>query len=146
MTYVNQFPDLIKRGVKKNKVFIKSLYEEKNFEDSRKFFDYLDCSRSYQRQTDEGMTLEKFLKFINKNSMITLQLASPEPKDIRYGVRLSDQDINRFLFIEMPCNENNFNLVSEIYKSSFGRVLEKEKVLDGILDYYLKRINNSFKF
>ncbi|MBU2612525.1 MAG: hypothetical protein KKB62_02275 [Nanoarchaeota archaeon] len=140
MIYVNHIIYLIKYGIEKNRGFLRSFYEEDKFNRVQKWFDYL---KSFERKNDKRMTLEKFLLLIDEKSIIHLGLAYPDPDKIRYSVRLMDKKlIDRFVFIEMPYGKRNFNLVSEIYKNSFGRVLEKEKVREGIREEYERTINS----
>jgi hypothetical protein len=140
MIYVNWIQDLIKYGVKRNRNFLKALYEEDNFVKVEKWFDYLNCSKSWQRQSDKKMTLEKFLSLIDENSIIHLGVAYPDPDRINYSVNLIEKSINRFIFIKMPYHKKNFKLVSKIYKNSFEKNLEKEKVEKWIKKEYERMI------
>lgn len=148
MIYINQISWLNKYSLEDNKKFLKSIYEEENFIEVNKFFNFLDCNISWRRQTDKEMSLEKFLELMKNNDYITLQLASPDPDEIRYGVVSKKINSNeKFLSIDMPYNNSNFDLISKIYKDSFNKDLESEEVQDGLVDYYKKRITPGyFKF
>ena len=143
MVYVNQIHP-IKYTVKENKNFLELLFNNSDLTEVNKWFDYLDCSVSIRRQLDNEMNLKRFLSLLTKNSMISLQLASPDPFEIRYGVRLEDKQkdkrLERFLFIEYPYTEKNFSITSFSYKRAFGINLEEEPVLDGLFEYYLHRL------
>jgi len=141
MIYVNQILSLVDYGLKKNKKFLKSIYEERNFFLVKKWFDFLNCSKSWRRETDKSMNLDKFLSKMDKEIYISLQLASPDPFKIKYGASFKDiSNIERFIFMEMPYNNYNFNLISKIYKDSFNKKLESEKVQKGLVEYYKQRV------
>ncbi len=135
MVYVNQL-HLMKYGVKKNKHFLQQMYD---FEGMAKSFSMLDSSVSWKRSEDTDMTLDKFLELIDSKSDFLLQLASPEPFEIRYAACLYTGAIRRTLFIDGPYTPENFDLVSKLYSESFGVRLEDEPVRDGLVEYYLER-------
>ncbi len=141
MAYINQLHP-IKYGVEKNKQFLEQIYTNEELVEFTRNFDFLDCSVSFSRQQDKDMTLEKFLTLIDEESFILLQLASPNPYEIRYGIRLADKGVDRFIFIDGPYTDPNFEVVSRLYKQSFGKELEDEPVAPGLHEYYQARIEN----
>lgn len=143
MVYVNQI-HLIKKGAKKNKKFLRLLYNNAELEKVCRWFDKkFGSSASIAGQSDKDMTLDKFLKGINSKSFTVLQLASPDPFDIRYCAVFRDysKKIKRFAWITCPYSDYNFNIISKLYEESFGSNLEDEPVLEGLLEYYEKRFN-----
>ncbi len=135
MVCVNQI-ELIGKGIKKNKVFLEKVYNS-GLEEMRKWFDKLDCSASFSRQADPDMNLEKFLKLIDKESSSMLQINSPVPDKIRYSVVLyHPKSIRRHAWIECPDSQSNIDMISDIYRQSFGCELKDEPVPKGIIEYY----------
>jgi hypothetical protein len=136
--YVNQLhPN--KYGVEKNRKFVELMHKSRSLREVTRFFDFLNCNISFRRQPDKTMTLDKFLGLIDSSSFITLQLASPSPWEIRYGIRTNDKDdreTERFVFIECPYNARNFRAVSRMYRKAFDKNLEDELVPDGLLKHY----------
>jgi hypothetical protein len=141
MVYVNQI-DLQRYAPKKNRVFFGLLYSNATLTDVKKWFDITGWNISETRQVDQEMTPERFSKLIDKKAFINLQLASPRPQDIKYCVRLTDRltdkEIERFAFVIFPYTDNNFQVVSRLYKQAFEQELEKEPVPTGLLEYYRK--------
>ena len=136
MVYINQI-FLDKYGIKKNKKFLKKLYENENLIDVSKWFD---IKENIQRQRDDHMSLDKFLKLINTELIIRLQFASPDPSNIKYCARQSIKNSSRFAWIICPYNSDNFNMISQLFKESFGKNLKDELVPNGLIEYY----NNIF--
>jgi hypothetical protein len=75
--------DIEKESVKKTKEFMKALFQS-NIPGSWHWFDKLDCSVSFARQPDPGMTLNKFIGNIRKNRFVRLQINRKEhpPADL----------------------------------------------------------------
>lgn len=119
MVYINQI-FLNKYGIKKNKRFLKALYENENLIGISKWFDF---KNGIQRQNDYDMSLEKFLELINSESMLRLQFASPDSEKIRYCARHLCEDSSKFAWIICPYNDNNFREVSRLFEESFGERL-----------------------
>jgi hypothetical protein len=140
MVYINQI-DLSKEGLEKNKTFLGRVFTSTALQDASKWFDYYNCLESFQRKPDASMSLETFLKLLTEDATIKLQLASPEPFEIRYGACFSDESIERYAFVEMPYSEANFEEISKIYENCFGRALENEPISHpSLIDYYHSRI------
>ena len=135
MVYVNQI-ELIGKGVKENKFFLEKVYSS-GLEQMHRWFDKLDCSVSIRRQDESEMTLEKFVRLIDKKSSSMLQVNSPTLYKIRYSVVLEDsKNITRFVWMECPDSQININIISDIYKQSFGCELKDEPVIPGLIEYY----------
>lgn len=141
MPYINQI-HLIKKGVKNNKKFLELLYNSDKLIEVSKWFDQLDCDASLKRLPNKEMTLEIFLKKINKKSYIILQINSPDPHEIRYYADFSEKrGVKKSLGLTCPYEEN-FEIVKDIYKTVFNLEIEKESVLDGLIEYYEWRTKN----
>ncbi len=134
MDYINQI-HLIKKGIKKNKKFLNLLYNCDKLVDAFKCFSKLDCT-SIGGQRDEDMTLKKFLKGVNSEAYIMLQIGSPDPQYIRYFVSFIDNDIKRYLDVRCSRNKHNLDTLVSLYKKSFGCKLKDEPILAGIIEYY----------
>ncbi len=142
MIYANQIK-LIKKGIKVNKEFFKLMYNC-GFDEESKWFDKLDCNVSWRRQKDDSQTLENFVKGINKKAHIVLQLASPNPFEIRYSVSFRKEGIKKLAWVICPYNDDNFKKVGELYLKAFGSVLENEPVPDGLVEYYKARVEMGY--
>ena len=136
--YVNQLK-IIKKGVRKNKTFLREMYQCTELEDARRWFDKIYAYASVKRMPDEGMDLETFVRHITKDSYITLQLASPNPFEIRYCADFSNAGMIQMAWVTCPHNESNLTKVAELYQKAFGTNLLDEPVPEGIQEYYQKR-------
>jgi len=127
MVYVNQI-DLTEKGVEENKKFLGLLYNNEELVGAFKRFNKVDCSMA--ERLDKEMTLDKFLERIDSESSIKFQLASPKPSDIRYCASFIDfsKNIEKQVWVICPYNDNNFKVVSRLYKEAFGCKLEDEPV------------------
>ncbi len=141
MPYVNQLK-LIEKGVKKNRDFLKSLYECETLTEANKWFDKLEGK--VQREPDSDMTIAKFLKHMSRKSYTIFQLASPTPFEIRYCAMYRDDAARRHFFLECPYNDHHFEIVSGLFTEAFGTRLEDEPVPEGIIDYYKQRVKSRF--
>ncbi len=138
--YINQLY-LINKGLEPNKNFLKSLYKCKDLQKVSKWFDELDCHKS-RRQPNNVTSLSKFLKGINSESFIALQIGSPDPFDIKYCASFRDsKKVSRLAWVACPNNENNFNIIEAIYKESFKSNLKDEPIKEGLREYYNWRKN-----
>ena len=127
------------QAVEENKRFLGLLYDNEELVKASRWFDKLEGS-STGRQSDEEMTLDKFLEGIDSESSIIFQLASPDPVDITYCAFFNDfsKDVERFAWVTCHYNDNNFNVVSRLYEEAFGCKLEDEPVPKWCLAYYEK--------
>lgn len=139
--YVNQI-HLIERGIEKNKEFLVSLYNNEELKEVSRWFDKLDYSISISRKLDRDMTLDEFIKGIDSESSFTFQLASPDPFYIKYCASYRDdsKNVNRFAGVICSYNDNNFDVISGLYKESFGCKLKDEPIQEGLLEYYKGRM------
>ena len=137
--YVNQI-HLAQKGEENNREFLVSLYNNKQLEEVSKWFDKLDCSIAIRGESDRDITLDEFVKGIDPKSFIILQLASPNPFDIRYCASYRSKGIKRFAWVTCPYNDNNFDVISGLFKKSFGCRLEDEPIPKVLLGYYTKRV------
>lgn len=115
--------NLSDRALRQNKAFLKALYLNDDLDEVRKWFDKLDCDL-LQRQPDEEMTLHSYLALMNSSFSIVLQIGSPFPTEIRYGTRGYDnQGVERFAFVECPCSEQNYKVVSSLFGKCYKKNL-----------------------
>ena len=138
LPYINQIPGLIDKGVARNKRFLRMLWAAE-FSPVRRWFDQLEEAR---RAPDPGMTLERFVRLMDKESYIILQIASPEPGELRYGAILYAGESRKHAFIETPYTPENFALLERHYKAAFSTRLQDEPIQDGLIEYYRWRREN----
>lgn len=138
MGYVNQI-HLIEKGVEQNKEFFKSLYTCDELENVEKWFDKL-SEGSIRRRIDKDMTLDKFIENIDSNTYIILQIASPDPLNIRHVVHFNDPNNSWYGWIACPYSDHNFNVLESIYNKTFGCNLKDEPVPKVLLTYHQQRI------
>lgn len=139
MIYINQLSPK-KYGVKRNQEFFRGMFNGE-FKEVNKWFDKLSCVY-VNRRLDPDMNFETYIGIINKQSMIRLQLASPDPNKIVYAIISKYKLIESVFFLNCPYTDENFELVSGLYRESFGIKLEDEPVLEGLVEYYTRRVNN----
>jgi len=139
ITYLNQI-HLIKKGAEKNREFIVSLYDNEELEEVSRWFNKLDCSISIRGESDRDMTMDEFVKGIGPKSFIILQLASPNPFDIRYCASYISKSIRKSAWVSCPYNDNNLDVILGLYEKSFGCRLKDEPCHKGLLEYYKKRV------
>lgn len=143
MVYVNQVHP-VKKGLKKNKKFLKLLYDNEELEKVSKYFDKVE-PLGLRGEHDDKMTLDKFLRGMSNDCFIALQLYSPDPFDIRYHCSFHDsKNITRMVFVICGCTDKNFGIVSKLYKKAFGSKLEDEPVAKGLWEYYLERLRSGY--
>ncbi|MFH1668642.1 MAG: hypothetical protein ABIA62_01830 [Candidatus Woesearchaeota archaeon] len=140
MVYVNQVM-LDKKGVRKNREFLRAIYTSEDLEDVSRWFDFLHAEVSFRRQPDPNMTLDRFVRLMGKDTYIPLQIGSPGPYEIRYCASVDD-GVRRHFFLECPYTEWNFDVVSGLYLQAFGVRLEDEPERPGLHHYYEWRKNN----
>lgn len=117
--------NLADRPVGQNRAFLKALYETKDLENARKWFDQLDCSVSMVRETDSEMTLDKYLGLMTHQFHVILQIGSPLPDLIRYSASGYDcHNVNRFAWLECHFNPRNYDLVSRLFNLLYQQDLE----------------------
>ena len=146
MAYVNQIHPL-ERGVRKNKEFLELLYHEQGFTRQRtrgvyKAFEMAASEGIHTRTTDSEMTLEKFLELIDSQMKIRLDIGSPDSREIVYCAHELNNagEVDRFVFIGCPYNDNNLNIVSELYKKAFNCNLEDEPVKEELIEEYQEQV------
>nr|MBA4405408.1 hypothetical protein [Nanoarchaeum sp.] len=139
MIYVNQLT-LTRYSVRQNKEFLESMFSG-SFRDVSKWFDSLSC-KSLRRELDTDMNLETFIRIMNKQSVVKLQLASPDPNIILYNVITPYRDYESVFFLKCLYNSENFDILFRIYQHVFKIRLEDEPVKEGVLSYYKWRINS----
>jgi len=127
MKYTNQI-HLDNFNVDKNKQFLELLYNDEEIVRKNKIFEKVDSSVS--REKDYEMTLDNFLNLMDSKTFINLQLGSPRESDIVYCARFVQYPVGveKFVFIEFPYNDNNFNVVSKLYAEAFGNELVDEPI------------------
>lgn len=126
------FVILDKKPVEKNKEFIKALFES-HIPKARYWFDKLDCRVSWARETDSGMTLEKYLENFGDGAMVRLDIRReiPEEKIIIFSAlnRFPDApSIERFVWYECPLNKRNYEKVSKLFKKVYGHCMGDTKL------------------
>jgi hypothetical protein len=139
--YLNQLV-LSEKGVEDNIKFLKAIYASNDFSAASKKFDLLDCSVSFARQDDTGMTISRFAKLIGERSHIVFHsdIIDPFKGPILYYTaivsKVEPKQINRFMFFECPYTRSNFEVMSRLYREAFGLRLEDEPIRKGFRDYY----------
>ncbi len=139
ITYINQI-NLTEKGTEKNREFIVSLYDNEELEEVSRWFSKLDCSISIRRESDRDMTMDEFVKGIGPNSFIILQLASPNPFDIKYCASYISKSIRKSAWVTCPYNDNNLDVILGLYGKSFGCRIQDEPSHEGLLAYYKNRV------
>jgi|APSaa5957512622_1039677.scaffolds.fasta_scaffold170423_2 hypothetical protein len=122
--------------LEQNKIFLRNLYLCDKLEDSNRYFDKLDGST--QRETDEGMTLDKFLGLMDDTYHINLQIGSPA-EGIRYcasGYNLDFDSITRFAWVICPLNDHNFKEISDMFENVYGKRIESIEVPEYLKKYH----------
>lgn len=123
------------RPLKKNKEFLKGLYETSDLVGVRRWFDKLEGS--IERKYDPNITLEKFLDLMTESFFIVLQTGSPFLDDIRCCSRGSDdQGSEVFAWIECPYNEYNYNVVSGLFKEVYDQDVDSIPVSEALKLYH----------
>jgi len=117
--------NLSDRPIEQNRAFLKALYETKDLERARKWFDTLDCSVSIERQIDREMTLDTYLRLMNDQFQILLRTDFLYEDLIRYSVYGSDTNgVTRFAWLECPLNERNYDTIVHLFNRAYGQKLE----------------------
>jgi len=123
--------DLGNQGIKKNRAFLKALYETKELEGTKKWFDTLNSSVSLERQSDEDMTLDTYLDLMTEEFDIGIQICSPSPDQIIYfAVGFVNRKVQKFAWITCPSNRHNYQVVSRLFKDVYKRNIESVPVPD----------------
>jgi hypothetical protein len=122
------------RTNEENKNFLKGLYDNNGLVATIKWFDILDGS-SIRRHLDKDMTLDAFLKLMNGDYLIRLQIGSPTPDEIRYLADVRYERTNRFAWLECPLTKHNYNVVARLFKKTFGQNMESVEVSDHLKAY-----------
>lgn len=131
MVYMNQV-HLSKHGVERNRTFLRLLYGNEDLVDVSKWFEKLDRADRSKPGRDRSMTLETFVEGIHSGSYSILQINSPDFNRIRYYLSYKNfpgRRVENVAWVLCPCNDNNFNIFSELYEEAFGRRLEDEPVI-----------------
>lgn len=135
---LGNYPKNLRLGLRDNKNFLYALYNSKEFTDSRKWFDSLDCSKSLSRQIDVNMNLEKFLGLMSFSSDVFLKLGSPNEFEINYCaiVHPSFFPSTQFAWFECSYNNHNYKVISKLFNQTFGKNLDSFEVPPQLLNYH----------
>jgi hypothetical protein len=132
VVYINQFQNLILKGVEQNKEFMQLLWNAP-FTDTEKEFSALQGMR---RQRDNTMTLEGFLGIIDEDAYTVLIIGSRHPTQLSYGAAAKDHRAR----IVVPYTDGNYREITKAYERAFGTRLEDEPVEKWILENYERRL------
>lgn len=112
------------RPLRQNKAFLKALYGNHDLENAIKWFDKRDYA-AIRREFDKGMTLDSYLRLMTPSFHAVLQIGSPDLDKIRCCTRGDDrQEIERFLWIIAPFTEQNYGVVSQLFRRIYRQELE----------------------
>ncbi len=124
------------RPLRQNKAFLRAVYNNQKIEDVIRWFDKVEGS-SGQRQTDEKMTLDRYMRLMTPSFYAVLQTGSPIPDEIRCCSRGVDkQGVERFLWVIAPYTERNYVVVSTLFKKFYKEDLDKIPVLGSLQQYH----------
>jgi len=130
--------EIEKEPIEKTKKLMELLYTA-NLPGTYSWFDKLDCSKSFARQKDPEMTLEKFVANITNSSFLRFGIGQKyTPCDSTekittislfvhlYGLH-NDPDVSRFYWFFCPLNEENYKRVDELFKKVYKSPIDKYK-------------------
>lgn len=115
--------NLNSREDSQNIAFMRELYAE----DMDRWFDTLDCRKSWAREIDESMNIREFISLVKKPYHITLQVKWHQREEIRYSAILTDaraEKVERFLWVECPFDLRNYLIVDGIFRRAYGQGIE----------------------
>lgn len=125
---IYQALNLEKASFNKNKKFTK-LLSEADILEKKIYFDILDCSKSWAREKEEGMTLDTYLKKISSDAFIVFFIDREEldimtgsmRKTMTLAWRGSFQerrDIEHFAWFVCP-TERCYDIADKLFKSVY---------------------------
>ena len=123
--------NLSDKDIKKNRAFLKSLYETKDLKGAQKWFELLNASVSFKRRPDENMTLDIYLNLMTDKFDIILQICSPTPDQIRFSASgYINHKVEKFVWITCPFNRHNYRIISKLFKEIYEQKIESIPVSD----------------
>jgi len=108
--------NMVQYPIDQIRVFSKELYVV-NLKVISKWYDVLDSKRV---STKGNMAINDFVDLIIESPTINLSVGFPHDNQINYLVNQKNKDVLNIMRIVMPYSEQNYEVVSELYKEVFG--------------------------